>query len=362
MRGEEILWPKMIEGETIQTLLQEGALPPRAALEAAAATCVALEAHAPVPGGRPLSAASVELDADGSAMLRDVEQADAMAIGSLLAHMLLGGMAPAEDTDALLERLDRALQQEAVDASWRRKLHALVRACRSPEPSSRPPIHRVRRRCADLVAETTGAPLRIILRQRAASTASWMDLPSASETAQLITASIPDMTQPQAPRLQPPEAAAPAPAPAPAPQRRAPLTPLPAAEPSRGPWWLVALMVVATLGVGGMVVAQMGQQPDTPPTHRADPAERSNLRAEVRAADALGFRLSIASEPVGAAVHIDGTLVGHTPTEAPGITAGVHQIRLVAGKETIEQTLMIDRDAACTWEPGGDEPWRCAAP
>ncbi|MFT4977726.1 MAG: hypothetical protein ACI8S6_003633, partial [Myxococcota bacterium] len=190
----------MVEGDSIQALLTEGAFPPRAALEAAAAVCDALSVHTPVPGGRPLAAASVALSTTGAARLSDVDAADSLAVGTLLAHMLLGARSTAADTDALTAALDTALQGDEIERGWRRKLVALVRACRSPDPRSRPPILRVQRRCAELAAAAPGPPLRTFLKRRADSSASWMDLPGAAEQdsqlSELISASIPTLATP----------------------------------------------------------------------------------------------------------------------------------------------------------------------
>lgn len=357
----------MLDGDSIQALLSDGAFPPRAALEAAAAACAALERQAAVPGGRPLTAASVHLSASGSATLRDVDETDALAIGSLLAHVLLGRRRQDGDIDALIEAIDAALQGPEVDRGWRRKLIALVRACHSPDPDSRPPLHRVHRRCVDLVVDAPGVPLAVFLKKRESQRASWMDLPSATEPAPVV-ADIPQIHPTATHEPAPAQATTEPPArPAPASRPRSSQPPLVTEAPRQSLGLIAVAVGLAILTAGGLTAWRMrgasgtgDLSPVPPPSEYRSPT----VVGSVRSPGEDGYRLFLSSEPEGAVVSVDGAPLGSTPLEAAPLDRGVHHIRFEADGDTFEQAVMIDRDARCVWTPGAEaaDAWACGEP
>lgn len=344
----------MLDGDSIQAMLRDSAFPPRAALEATAAACAALERQPAVPGGRPLTAASVHLGATGSATLRDVDESDALAVGALLSHMLLGLRRPDGDVDALIDTLDACLQGPEVDRGWRRKLLSLVRACHSPDPDSRPPLHRVHRRCVDLAVDAPGVSLAGFLKKRESQHASWMDLPSAAEPSSVV-ADVPPITP-----LPPPAREQPTPKP----RKVAP----PVTEAPRQSLGLIAVAVgLAVVTAGGLAAWRMRTPSggvDLTPTPPAAERRSPSIVGSIQAAEAAGYRLFLSSEPEGAIVSVDGTTLGSTPVEAAPLERGVHHIRFSTDDETFEQAVMIDRDARCVWAPGAgpEDAWACGEP
>lgn len=348
----------MAEGDSIQVLLSKGPFNTRAALEATAAICAALEAHTPVQGGRSLTAASVLLFTDGNIQLQNVDQADAFAVGTLLAQMLLGAL-PTDSEDSseeLLVLLNANLQTPDVDNAWRRKLVNLVRACRSLDTSSRPPLHRVQRRCQDLTSDASGLVLRKLIKKRTEETGSWMDLPAVNESNAAISKMI----------IQPPNPREPQPA-EPPPRTSTNIhlktsggTPSP--PPESPTLWrnLTIAMAAAALLVGGIAVYQLTDNGSAPLV--AQPSSLVETSQTIDWEIEKGHRLELISSPEGAIVMIDGSLIGQTPTETRGLESGVYQLTLTLGDAFFQQALMIDQDAECAWSPEAEartDAWVC---
>ena len=354
----------MAEGDSIQALLAEGPFNTRAALEATADICVALETHSPTSGGRPLNAASVLLFTDGSTQLHNVDRADSFDVGTLLGHMLLGAQHTGSEnsTEAILTLLNANLQKPDIDNAWRRKIVTLVRACRSLDADSRPPLHRVQRRCRDLASGATGLALRNLIKKRTQKTQSWMDLPAANESNESINEVL--IQAPEPPQAPPPTPAKTSQSPqGQNPQSRSPQSRNSSHPPPShpAPWRnLTIAMAIALLLVGGIAANQViGLESPTAPVNRSP---------QTRTPDPIGldldagYRLKLLSTPEGAIVTIDGSLIGRTPTEAPGLESGVYQIVLTHGEYSFQQAIMIDQDAQCTWLPEAETPadaWVC---
>jgi hypothetical protein len=297
----------------------------------------------------------VLLFTDGSIQFQNVDRADSLDVGTLLVHMLLGAQhTGGEDSnEAILKLLNASLQKPDVDNAWRRKIVTLVRACRSLDVDSRPPLHRIQRRCRDLAPGTTGLALRNLIKKRTRKTQSWMDLPAANESSKSINEVL----------IQAPEPPPQAPPPAPVKTSQGPQSQTSSHPPPSNPalWRNLTIgMAIALLVVGGIAANQIiGLES---PTAQVNRSPSTRIPAPIELDLDAGSRLRLLSTPEGAIVTIDGSLIGQTPTEAPGLESGVYQIVLTHGEHSFQQAIMIDQDAQCSWQPEAEPPadaWVC---
>ena len=347
----------MADGDAIQALLVAGPFTPRAALEATSAICNALDEHHPTPGGRPLSASSVLLFANGDVILQDIEGANGTAVAQLLVHMLLGGFPASLTTEEVLSTVSETLRTAGSAPDWIQKLTDLMATCLSSIPGQQPSLHRIQQRCTALSTSAIGEPLHALIPQRVAATRSWMNLPSAAAPSDSLNKAFSAQPTPLPPTPPPTR---------PAPSTSPPSKPLPPVPPpvsdGRG-WKIIAIAAgCAALVVVGLVIDQLRTPAPPDPSTDLSTAETpaTNQLTDKYQLDDNQHVLALTSTPPGASVTMDGTSIGQTPLEIDALTAGVHRIALKVDDHEMEQTLMIDQDASCVWAPEqSEEPWRC---
>ncbi|MCO4745197.1 MAG: serine/threonine protein kinase [Proteobacteria bacterium] len=58
------------------------------------------------------------------------------------------------------------------------------------------------------------------------------------------------------------------------------------------------------------------------------------------------YDLTFSSVPMGAEIFVDGKSIGHTPLSKVAIAGGSHQVRMVAGDQSVDETIQVGRRSA----------------